>query len=165
MPIFDEDDKVLNDIEGYSAYTVDKGRKTKAVSPPSPSKFPSFLKKIPILPIILIILVVLVGIRLFSLETMISGLSAEISQLKGIRGQMASLQTSLDARIEAVNKDRNKLKSEVLQLRGEIDAMKAHQKHQAEVASQRQAAAEAKKKEKEKEKAAPKKPGSRDRRP
>jgi len=162
MPIFDENDKVLNDIEGFPGYGPDKGRKTKAVSPPSGSRFPSFLKRIPILPIILIILVVLVGLRLFSLEAMVSNLNTEISQLKGVRGQMASLQTGLDARMEASNRERNKLKAEVLQLRGEIDAMKAHQKHQAEVASQRQAAAEAKKKEKA---AAAKKPGARERRP
>jgi len=162
MPIFDENDKVLNDIEGFPGYGPDRGRKTKAVSPPSGSRIPSFLKKIPILPIILIILVVLVGLRLFSLEAMVSNLNTEISQLKGVRGQMASLQTGLDARIEVSNRERNKLKAEVLQLRAEIDAMKAHQKHQAEVASQKQAAAEAKKKEKA---AAAKKPGTRERRP
>jgi hypothetical protein len=163
MPVFDENDKVLNDIEGFPGYTADKGRKTKAVSSPSGSKLPSFLKKIPIFPIILIILVVLVGIRLFSLEAMVSNLSSEINQLKGIRGQMASLQTGFDAKIDATNKERNRLKSEVLQLKGEIDAMKAHQKHQAELASQRQAAAEAKKKEKEK--TAAKKPSAREKRP
>ncbi|MDR2018487.1 MAG: hypothetical protein LBQ00_06430 [Syntrophobacterales bacterium] len=163
MPVFDEDDKavLMNDIDVPGGYTADRGRKTKVV-PPKGSKMPSVLKKVPVFPIILVILIVLVGIRLLFLENTVSGLATEVSELKGVGGQLAGFQTSSDAKIEASNRERNKLKSEILQLRAEIDAVKAHQKHQAELTSQKRQMTEAKKKEKEK--ASAKKLGSREKR-
>jgi len=159
MPVFDENEGGINNTEGPPGYTTVRGKQTNTWSVTKP---PSFFKRIPVVPIILVILVILValvGIRLYFFETALSDLKAEISPLKGIRGQMAGLQTGFDARIGGANKELHRLQSEIAHLRSEIDAMKGRQKHQAEAASQKQAA-EAKKKT-----ASAKKPNPKDRRP
>jgi hypothetical protein len=158
MPVFDENDSTINDFEGRPGFTRVRSGQTGAWSIENPR---SILKKIPILPIILIILVVLVGIKLFLLEARISELKNEINQSTGFREQMTDLQNGLNARIAAVNKEQHKLQSEMARVRGEIEAMKSRQKHQAEAAAQKQLA-EAKKKA---EKPAPaKKPNGKERR-
>jgi hypothetical protein len=159
MPVFDENEGGLNNSEGLPGFTAVKGKQTGAWTVTKP---PSFFKRIPFVPIILVILVILVafvGIRVYSFEARLSDLTSEISQAKGIRGQMASLQTSFDAKIGPTNKEMHRLQSEVAHLRAEIEAMKGHQKRQAEAASQKQAA-EAKKKA-----PAAKKPNPKDKRP
>jgi hypothetical protein len=158
MPVFDENDSTINDFVGQPGFTRVRSGQTGAWSIEKPR---SILKKIPILPIILIILVALVGIKLFLLETKISDLKNEIGQATGSREQMTDLKNGFNARIAAVNKEQHKLQSEMAHVRGELEAMKSRQKHQAEVTAQKQLA-EAKKKA---EKPAPgKKPNGKERR-
>jgi hypothetical protein len=158
MPVFDENDATINDFEGRPGFTRARSGRSGAWSIEKPR---SILRKIPILPIILIMLVVMVGIKLFLLEAKISELKNEVSQVTGSREQMTDLQNGFNARIAAVNKEQRKLQSEIGHLRGEIEATKSRQKHQAEAAAQKQLA-EAKKKA---EKPAPvKKPNGKERR-
>ncbi|HEY3276595.1 MAG TPA: hypothetical protein VGJ94_08240 [Syntrophorhabdaceae bacterium] len=143
MPIFDEDDKGTNNMDGFPDFSVTRGYAKKEEKK---EKIPSFIKKIPLLSLVLIILMVLLGGAVAFLAAKMAALNTELNEVKGIRGQLSTMQTGFDSAVEGMNKERNRLKTEVSQLRNEIDAMKAQQRRQAEVARERQTAAEAKKK-------------------
>jgi len=143
MPIFDEDDKVTDNLDGFPDFSVTRGYAKKEEKK---DKVPAFVKKIPVLSVILIILIVVLGGAIFFLGVKVTSLSTDLNEVKGIRGQLSAMQSGIDAAIDSSNKERNRLKGEVSQLRNEIDAMKAQQRRQAEVTRERQAAAEAKKK-------------------
>ena len=146
MPVFDENDSGMGNMDGFPNFPPRKGKpEEQGVK----GKAGAVMKKIPVVTVILIVLIVLVGIMTFSVAARISTLSAEIEETKGIKTQIGGLQATLDAKIEALNKERDRLKSEVAQLHSDIDAMRAQQRHQAEAAAARMkqaAAAEARKK-------------------
>ena len=161
MPVFDEKDSGINDIEEFPAYGPTRGKPKKEAPK---GTVPGAMKKIPILTIIFIVLIVLVGVMTLSIAARVSTLSGEIGEVKAIKSQLATVQTSLDASIQSANNERNKLKSEIAQLQSDLDVMKALQRHQAEAAVQKQAALQ-KQAEEAKKKAVPaKKPAQKEKR-
>jgi peptidoglycan hydrolase CwlO-like protein len=141
MPIFDENDKGIDDLEGLPDSSVRRGYVKEGNK-----KVPGLVKKAPILSIVLIVLVVSLGGVASLLATRLSNLSTEMNELKGIKAQLSSLQSGVDSSIDADLKARDGLKIEISRVQKEIDAMRTEQRHKAELARERQAAAEAKKK-------------------
>lgn len=144
MPVYDEDDKVMKDLDGFPDFSVTRGYAKKEEK--KKERIPSFLKKIPVLSIIIIILILILGGAVCYLLAKVTGLSAEINEIRAVRGQLSTMQSGFDSAMDAANKEKSKLKAEIGQLHNEIEAMKAQQRRQAEVARERQAAAEARKK-------------------
>jgi hypothetical protein len=101
------------------------------------------MKKNPILTIGLVVFTILALAALISLAARMSTMGAELKQIKA---QLAEIQGSVGTKNEASNKEQEKLKTEIAELKAEVDAMHAGQRHQADIASQGNAA-EAKKKE------------------
>jgi hypothetical protein len=114
----------------------------KAEQPPD-KRSASMIKKIPILKTGLVVFVVIVVALMFCLAARMSTMGYELKQIKA---QLAEIQGSVGTGNEASNIEREKLKTEIAELKREVDAMKARQRHQAEAASPGNAA-EAKKKD------------------
>lgn len=100
------------------------------------------MKKIPILISSLIVIIVFAAVT-FSLTRRMSTMDNELKQIKA---QLAEIQGSLGTRNEASNKEQERLRTEIAELKGEVDAMKARQRHPGAAAGQGNAA-EAKKKD------------------
>jgi hypothetical protein len=140
MPVFDEEDKGLENEVKYPLYPPKKGKIERPAKKPSG---PSMLKKIPVLKIGLVVLIVFAVVVMFSLAAKISTMNDDLKQMKA---QLGEIQGSVGTKIEASNKERDKLKAEITELKGELDAMKTHQRHLAEEAANQRKAAEGKKK-------------------
>lgn len=143
MPIFDENDKGLNDLEGLPDSSVKRAYVKKEYKRP---ESPGPVKNIRILPTVLLVLVVSLGGATSFLANRLSNLSAEMNELKGIKAQLSAMQSKTDSGIDAASKERKELRTEISHLQDEIDAMKTRQRREAETARERQAEAEAKKK-------------------
>jgi hypothetical protein len=100
------------------------------------------IKNIPVLKIGLVVLIVFAVVVMCSLAARVSTLGYELKQIKA---QLAEIQGSVGTGNEASNIEREKLKTEIAELKREVDAMKAPQRHQNEAATSGNAA-EAKKK-------------------
>jgi hypothetical protein len=101
------------------------------------------MKNIPILKIGLVVFIVLAVTAIFCLAARMSTMGYELKQIKT---QLAQLQGSVGTGNEASNIERERLRTEIAELKREVDALKGRQRHQAEAASQGNAA-EAKKKD------------------
>ena len=101
------------------------------------------MKNIPVLKIGLVVLIALAAAVMFSLAARVSTMGYELKQIKI---QLAEIQGSVGTGNEASNIEREKLRTEMAELKGEVDSMKARQRHQAGAASPGNAA-EAKKKD------------------
>lgn len=152
MPVFDEEDKSLDNAAKYPLYSP---KKEKAEKPKKTFGGVSALKKIPVLKIGIIALVLFVVVVLFSLAAKMTAMSEELKQMQT---QLAAIQGSVGTKIETTSKERDKLKQEIADLREELDGVKAQQRHLSEeAANQRKAAAEARKVAEAKKAAEPKK--------
>ena len=145
MPIFNENDKGIDDLRGLPDSSARRGYVKKG---DKKAEIPGLMRKFPILSIVLVALIVSLGGVTFLLAIRLSNLSAEMNELKGIKAQLPSLQSSVDSSIDADRKARNGLKIEISQVQNEIDAMRTEERHQAKAAHERQAAAEAEAKKK-----------------
>jgi peptidoglycan hydrolase CwlO-like protein len=143
MPIFGEDDKGINNLEGFPDYSITRGY---VKSDEKKTKMPGLMKRIPALSIVLIVLIVLLGGVTFFLATRLLSLNNEMNEIRGVKGQLSGMQSNVNSSLDAATKERNRLRTEISQLRNEVDAMKAQQRRQAETARERQTAAEARKK-------------------
>ena len=140
MPVFDEEDKGLENEVKYPLYPPKKGKTEGPAKRPSGA---SMLKKIPVLKIGLVALIVFAVVVMFSLSARMSTMGDELKQMKARLGE---IQGTVATKIEASNKERDKLKAEMTELKSELDAIKTHQRHLAEEAASQRKAAEARKK-------------------
>jgi hypothetical protein len=101
------------------------------------------MKNIPVLKIGLVVLIVFAVAVMFSLAARVSTMGYELKQIKA---QLAEIQGSVGTGNEASNIEREKLRTEIAELKGEVDSMKTRQRHQTGAASPGNAA-EAKKKD------------------
>jgi hypothetical protein len=140
MPVFDEDDKGLNNInlDGLTKYMEAQGIGKKE----GPlDKIRGITNRIPWLSIALLILIVIVGAIAVYANLRLSALRTEIEETKGIKAEMSSLQSGFEARFEAFNREKTGLKSEIAQLRNELETMKnARKKADAESQKKQQTA-------------------------
>ncbi len=142
MPVFDENDKDISNLEGFTKY-METQHITKKEGPMD--KIRNVVGRIPWLSVALLVLIVIVGVMVFSLNLRLTALRAEMEETKGIRAEMTNLQSGVDAKIEAFNREKAGLRSEVAQLRNELESMKSMRK-KAESDVQKQQASAAKKK-------------------
>jgi hypothetical protein len=100
------------------------------------------MKNFPVLKIGLAVLIVFAVAVMFSLAARVSTMGYELKQIKA---QLADIQGSVGTGNEASSIEREKLRTEIAELKREVDVMKAPQRHQNEAATPGNAA-EAKKK-------------------
>lgn len=98
-----------------------------------PGRQKSFFKSIPVATIILGLLIVALGAMLIILKSDIVSLKNDINDLKNLKTQVAALDpklqiTTLEGKLEDFMKEREVMKGEVTQLRGEMEALKTGQK-------------------------------------
>jgi septal ring factor EnvC (AmiA/AmiB activator) len=140
MPVFDEEDKGLENEVKYPLYPP---KKAKAEGPAKKRGGASTLKKIPVLKIGLVLLIAFAVAVMFSLAARMSTISDELRQMKT---QLGEIQGSVSAKIEASNTERHKLKAEITEFKSELGAIKTRQRHLADEAESQRKAAEVKKK-------------------
>ena len=89
------------------------------------------MPKISVLKIGLVVFIVLAVVVMFCLAARISTMSNDLRQIKV---QLAEIRGSIGTGNEASNTEREKLRAEMAELKGEVDAIKARQRHQPEAA-------------------------------
>jgi len=138
MPVFDEDDKELLNLEESPKRSPEQTRESAMTNRSTgvTHKFSAF-------GMVLIALILLEAIATFSLWTRISTMRDE---LRRISPQLLEIQSNVGTRVEATHKERDKLKSEIARLQTDIVAIKGQLRHLSEETSSLKQAGEPKKK-------------------
>lgn len=169
MPVYDENDKGMNNLDGLPNFSPETGYKppprTKVKKPGMKDKLSGSLKKVPIFSIVIILLILLVGIMTLSVAARVSSLSAEIADVRAVKMELGNLQSSTETKLAALTHERDRMKTELSQLKAELDAMRSQQKHQAEAAAQKLAAAQKQAAAAKQKTVATKKPNPKEKRP
>ncbi|MBA4418403.1 MAG: hypothetical protein C0392_10920 [Syntrophus sp. (in: bacteria)] len=152
MPIYDDDDKDITNLEGFSKY-IETQEMTKKRG--MKDKLRTMFAKIPFFSISLLVLIIIVGAIALSLNFRLSVLSKEIEEAKGAKAQLSAMQAGIDKKFDVYNKEREGLKSEMSRLRSELETMK-NTRRRVEAEDQKAAAAAAAKKKAPAKKVTPK---------